>query len=84
MTGTKKIIWEPIPERSESSGIRRYMDWLRENKALSFDDYHSLWGWSVANIDDFWESMWQYYGIKAHKEYSAVRNGLGMPNTRFF
>ncbi len=84
MAGTKKIIWEPIPERSESSGIRRYMDWLRENKALSFDDYHSLWGWSVANIDDFWESMWQYYGIKAHKEYSAVRNGLGMPNTRFF
>jgi acetoacetyl-CoA synthetase len=59
------------------------MQWLREEKGLSFNDYNSLWEWSVENIPDFWESIWQFFGVKASSPYDAVLEGA-MPRARWF
>ena len=30
-----------------------------------FDDFTSLWQWSVDDIDAFWRSIWDYFGIRS-------------------
>jgi len=60
------------------------LQWLQEEKGLQFTGYDDLWKWSVANIEDFWQSLWQFYGISSSKPYSAVMTDRNMPGTRWF
>ncbi len=41
------------------------MDWLAEDRGLSFDSYGELWQWSVDDIDAFWRSLWDYFGVES-------------------
>ncbi len=64
--------------------IRLYQDWLREQRGLVFDDYHALWQWSVTDLDAFWQSIWDYYGMQSPTPYSAVLLENKMPGARWF
>ena len=48
MTDTPKPLWTPSPERIARAGITRYLRWLADTHGRRFDDYESLWQWSVA------------------------------------
>lgn len=62
------------------------MDWLFVKKGLYFRDYANLWEWSVTDIEDFWESIWHFFSIKAHDTYFEVVNKptSGMIGTEWF
>ena len=71
MTEAKEgaLLWEPSEEHKENSNIARYMKWLEERKELSFEGYHDLWEWSVADLEGFWVSIWEYFDVQASKPY---------------
>jgi len=48
------------------------MKWLAQNKKLPFSDYHDLWKWSVNNLEDFWESIWEFFNIIRDGAYQSV------------
>jgi acetoacetyl-CoA synthetase len=60
------------------------MKWLKEEKGLSFNNYDDLWKWSVAEIEDFWASVWEFSGVKASKPYVKVLSERKMPGARWF
>jgi acetoacetyl-CoA synthetase len=62
------------------------MDWLFVKKGLYFRSYHDLWEWSVTDLEDFWESLWNYFNIKSHDLYLEVlqRPQTGMLGTKWF
>ena len=78
------LLWEPSEEWRASAGVTRYLSWLREHKALAFDDYESLWEWSVSDLDGFWGSLWEYFEIKAHTSHDAVLSTRTMPGAEWF
>jgi len=78
------LLWEPTEDDFRSANITSYMEWLKSNKGLSFEDYNSLWEWSVLEIEDFWQSIWEYYQIKASKPYSKVLSERKMPGADWF
>ncbi|HHM21697.1 MAG TPA: acetoacetate--CoA ligase [Bacteroidetes bacterium] len=82
MRDTRKM-WEPTPDFIDQSHLLRYKIWLDKNKGLQFDDYKSLWQWSVLHIEDFWESIWQYFNVMAHSPYQQILTGQ-MPRARWF
>ena len=77
-------IWRPSPERVERAGITRYLQWLRDTRGLEFSDYESLWRWSVDKIEDFWESVWEFGGVRAHQPYRQVLDKRVMPGAKWF
>ena len=77
------LLWEPSEALISESNITSYMTWLKKKKGLGFDDYNTLWQWSVTNIEDFWGSLWDFYEIKASKPYTKVLEGR-MPTARWF
>lgn len=83
MTNSKPL-WTPSTELVESAKITEYLSWLKQHKGLIFDDYEALWQWSVTQIEDFWESIWQYGGIISHSPYNQVLNQRTMPGAKWF
>jgi len=78
------VLWEPAQAFVEQTNIWKYLGWLKEEKGLDFDGYGSLWEWSVASIEEFWASLWEYFDIKASKPYSKVISERKMPGARWF
>ncbi|MFW6347231.1 MAG: acetoacetate--CoA ligase [Cyclonatronaceae bacterium] len=46
--------------------------------------YQTLWKWSVARPEAFWESLWIYFKIPARSSYSWVLADAAMPGARWF
>lgn len=77
------LLWEPSEKLKRDANITRYMTWLAQEKGLKFADYPALWKWSVAHIDEFWGSLWDFFHIVASKPYTKVVEG-SMPEARWF
>ncbi|HKZ37899.1 MAG TPA: AMP-binding protein, partial [Chryseolinea sp.] len=60
------------------------MKWLVQNKKLSFSDYHDVWKWSVNNLEDFWESIWEYFDIIHDGAYRSVLSDENTFNVSWF
>ncbi|GAB3706178.1 acetoacetate--CoA ligase [Spirosoma flavus] len=65
-------LYTPSRQAIEQSCMKRYMDWLFVKKGLYFRDYDDLWDWSVTDLEDFWESIWQFFDIQSHTPYQQV------------
>ena len=60
------LLWAPDGARSERSRLTDYAYWLRRSWGLSFTEYEALWQWSVEDPGEFWQSIWDYFGVRAH------------------
>lgn len=65
-------LWTPSEAYISQSNLKKYEHWLEENQGLTFDNYHEMWKWSVKNISDFWESIWEFFEIKSYSDYEKV------------
>lgn len=78
------LLWSPSEEFRKGSNLTRFTEWLKENKALSFNGYQDLWEWSTKNIGDFWECIWQYFAVVHDGHYQQVLTGRTMPYYQWF
>ncbi|MCG6909608.1 MAG: acetoacetate--CoA ligase [Deltaproteobacteria bacterium] len=78
------VLWKPDRETIDAANITAYLRWLKRTKGLSFDRYDQLWHWSVKEIEDFWQSLWEYFRIKASKPYTQVLAERKMPRAEWF
>ncbi|MFC2947485.1 acetoacetate--CoA ligase [Virgibacillus sediminis] len=78
------LLWEPGESRKEKANLNKYKDWLKEHKHLNFEDYASLWAWSVDELEEFWETQWEYFDIQSKKPYQTVLSSHQMPGTKWF
>lgn len=81
---TSRQLWAPSENFVHNSNLTKYADWLKANKNLRFEDYHTMWQWSVDHPAEFWESIWQYFQVKSHSPYNWVKSDDPMPYTKWF
>jgi acetoacetyl-CoA synthetase len=79
-----ELLWEPSAESVERSVMTRYMRWLAAERGMSFDDYQSLWEWSVSELEEFWASIWDFFEVSASTPYSRVLADRAMPGASWF
>ena len=79
-----RIMWAPDQSLKEGSNLQHYRQWLKQHHDLSFEDYGSMWKWSCDHIEDFWYSLWQYFGVdKSYVPRSILSHGI-MPDVKWF
>ncbi|OZC29636.1 acetoacetate--CoA ligase [Gordonia polyisoprenivorans] len=78
------VLWAPSAERIERSALRAYLDWLERRESLRFADHDALWDWSVADLDRFWTSIVEYFGVEFSTGPTRIRTADPMPFTRWF
>ncbi len=79
-----ETIWTPSAARIEGSALRAYLDWLEKREGRSFPDHDTFHAWSVEDIDRFWVSLIDYYGVEFSTPWTQVRTADDMPHTRWF
>jgi acetoacetyl-CoA synthetase len=77
------ILWQPSPERVERATITRYVSWLNE-QGVHVEGYDALWRWSVDELEAFWESIWDFCGVRAAQPYTNALLDPEMPGATWF
>ncbi len=79
-----QILWTPSAEFQRRTNIARYMRWLNAREGLEFTGYENLWQWSVADIERFWRSLWEYFELRSSTPFARVLESHAMPGARWF
>lgn len=79
-----ELLWQPSEERVRTSNLARYMAWLEAEYGKDFADYQDLWTWSVTDLDAFWASIWNYFGVGSFARSSSALVEERMPGAAWF
>src|SRR5437879_594229 len=66
------LLWEPTRDGRARANITRYLAWLGGTRGLKFGSYDELWRWSVTDLEGFWASIWEFFGVAATRPYTRV------------
>jgi acetoacetyl-CoA synthetase len=77
-------LWQPSAELVEGARLTEYMRWLAAERERSFSSYDELWRWSVEDLEGFWSSIWNFFGVMSDGEPQSVLGDRGMPGARWF
>jgi acetoacetyl-CoA synthetase len=77
-------LWRPTPESLERAELTRYLRRLAERTGRTFTTYDALWQWSIEDLDGFWASVWDHFGLDAVSSYEAVLADDRMPGAVWF
>jgi acetoacetyl-CoA synthetase len=78
------ILWTPTAQRVDNANVTTFMRWLKTNRQLEFADYTALWQWSVDQIEDFWQAVWDYFAVKSTAPHDCVLRKRVMPGAEWF
>jgi len=78
------LLWTPSKDRRDRSQVLRFMQWLKEHRGLRLESYDALWHWSVTDLESFWHSIWDYFGIQASAPFERVLGRRSMPGAEWF
>jgi len=81
----REPLWTPSSDRVAQANLTAYTTYVNNRYGTGFTDYFELQRWSVDNIADFWESVWDFLDIKASKRFDVVVDDLRkFPGARWF
>jgi acetoacetyl-CoA synthetase len=77
------VMWRPSPERVAASRLARFME--EATPARRFENFQSLYDWSVADPAAFWTALWEFCGVLATtRGETALEHAEAMPGARWF
>jgi acetoacetyl-CoA synthetase len=84
MEETPEILWRPTAAAVESSNLTAYIDWLRAERGVDVAAYPELWRWSVDDLEGFWNSIFDYFGVSYDGERGPALASREMPGADWF
>ncbi len=78
-----QLLWSPSSESRALSQLSAFAAFLKTTRGLEFSEYEPLYTWSVDSLEDFWESVWEFYKIDGGA-YTTVLEARIMPNAKWF
>jgi acetoacetyl-CoA synthetase len=79
-----EVMWRPADPPDEATHVVRYLRWLERERGLSFASYQELQRWSVSDLEGFWGSLWEFFGVHASRPYKRVLGSHAMPGAVWF
>ncbi len=73
-------LWTPSVQEVQDATITRYA----ESLGRPADDYAALWRWSVADLDGFWNSIVDHFGVDLGPGRGPVLGSRAMPGAEWF
>jgi acetoacetyl-CoA synthetase len=73
-----ELLWTPSAERIERATLTRF---ARER---GFEDYDSLWQWSVEDLEGFWTAICVFFDVRFETPAPQVLGSRAMPGAEWF
>ena len=78
-------IWSPSLERIAASRLSEYRAFVEAHGGPEGDDYDVLHAWSIEQPAAFWQSVWDYAGIRSSARAETVlKDGDRFPGAQWF
>ncbi|MGY4713005.1 acetoacetate--CoA ligase [Mycolicibacterium sp. CBM1] len=77
------VVWTPLADVVQKSGLTDYLEWLDVHKQRRFADYMALWRWSTDDVDGFWHSVAEFEGLDLLSSLPALTDAR-MPGAQWF
>src|SRR5512147_1929349 len=84
MVNKGDLLWSPSKPFQADSGMARFMTWLAGHRGLTFRTYDELWAWSVRDLEEFWQAVWDYFEVRSSTPYARVLSDRTMPGAQWF
>jgi acetoacetyl-CoA synthetase len=86
--GYGEVLWRPSQEVAERARVTGYRRWLTGQRGVRLAggdaDYQPLWQWSVDALGEFWDSVWEYFGVLGDRGSGPALAGGQMPQVTWF
>ncbi len=81
-----EVLWRPSPERVAASRMTAFAAYVRQEHGAPVPpgDYDALWRWSVEHLEEFWDAVWRFCGVRSSRPYEQVLSSRTMPGARWF
>ncbi len=79
-----QLLWEPDEAFARRTRLRAYGDWLSAYHGVEVASYDDLWTWSIGDLDGFWSSIAEYFGVRFHEPPQEVLGSSAMPGAQWF
>src|SRR5580693_1673094 len=79
-----ELLWTPSAAQVEDANLTRFSKWLARERGLQFESYDALWQWSVTELEEFWQAMWDYFGVQSSAPHAGVLGKRAMPGAEWF
>jgi len=78
-------LWQPSPARIRDANLTRFAAHVAKQWGPKLEGYDALYDWSVKEPEKFWQSLWDFSGVKAETRGTRVLvDGDKMPGAKFF
>ena len=79
-----ELLWTPSDELIGTATITRYRDWLARERGVEAADYEELWRWSATDLEAFWSSIVEFFGLRFSTPAAHVLGRAEMPGAEWF
>ncbi|WP_443643392.1 acetoacetate--CoA ligase [Candidatus Levibacter sp. Uisw_134_01] len=84
-TVSNEVIWSPSDKRAESSQMHKFMQNINKKYNINLSSFSELHTWSIENKTQFWELIWDFFGIIGSKGTNPYIDPVNkMPGSKFF
>jgi len=78
-------LWNPTPEFIKNSNIHKFKNHINNKYESTINTYSELHKWSLDNLSEFWEEIWNISDIKCSENYNNILKMNGhMIKTEWF
>lgn len=82
--GHGQLLWSPSAQQMQASRLHHYQQWLASYKDVPLGSYEDLWQWSVDDLEGFWQSIRDHFGVIGEGECTPVLGTHQMPGAQWF
>ncbi len=65
-------LWQPSPERIAGANLAAFMARVERDWGVTLAGYDALYDWSLAELEKFWSSVWDFCGVIAETRGEIV------------
>ena len=70
----KNILWEPSSYHYNDSNLAKFILFVNHKYKKDIKDYDDLYDWSITDVSNFWDSVYQFCEIKFSSKPKAILN----------
>ena len=78
------VLWTPPADVRQTTQVGRFLDHVRDTRGHDLPGYDELFAWSVSDLEGFWGSLWEFFGVRASTPYERVLGSREMPGAEWF
>ncbi|KAN0066070.1 hypothetical protein ACQY0O_000163 [Thecaphora frezii] len=66
------IVWKPDPQQLAASSYENFRKYINAKHSLNLETYQQVHAFSVNQLENFWEAVWEFTGVRASRKYDKV------------